>query len=163
MGRVSIVVSILLKDDGFMFIFWGILCGFNLFWDTYCFRSKHLSENELVEISPDFKGINSHYLMFALLYYVFLICIPYLIFSPRLDSWSLMNYGRRFSPSFTFIFSGIGIYQGAFALTKGVYPQIKYFGYIYNDIKHIRRVAAYQIISSISLIVLSVLAFLITV
>jgi hypothetical protein len=162
MERLSIIISILLRDDGFMYIFWAVLCGFNLFWDSYCFRSKHLTENELVAISPNFKGINSAYLLFALLGFL-LFCVPYFALSPRLDQWALMNYGRRFSPSITFIFAGLGIYQGAFAMVKGVYPQIKYFGYIYTDVNRIRRVAMYQIVTSIILVVLSVLVFFVTV
>jgi len=145
-----------------MSIFWGMLGLINLFWGYCFFRSKTLTEKELVAISPKFKGIDSHYISFSIFWIFFVFLIPLWTIASPIDNWSLMNYGRRFYPEIIFFTSLYTIYQDLFAIARGVYPQGKMLWYGYSDERLVRQVAKRQIISSIVLLVASVLFFFIT-
>jgi hypothetical protein len=162
MEKASIIFSVLIHSDEFMYLFWGILGFFNMILGSFLLMSKSLGEKELVEISPDFKNINSDYIVFSI-FAIMLIITPILIMMSGLDKWALANYMRRFYPTFVFFFSGYGIYQALFAISKGVYPMGKILYFIYDDIKVIRRAAKIHIISSVVLFALSILVFFMTV
>ena len=162
MEKASIIFSVLIHSDEFMYLFWGALGILNMGLGSFLLKSKALGEKELAEISPNFKNIISDYVVFSL-FAIILIIAPIWMMMSGLNNWALTNYGRKFYPSFVFFFSGYGIYQALFAITKGVYPMGKILYFIYDDVKSIRRAAKIQIISSVSLFVLSVLVFFITV
>ena len=161
MEKASIIFSVLIHSDEFMYLFWGALGIINMSLGTYLLKSKGLGEKELAEISPNFKNIISDYVVFSLFAIALIIALIWMMMS-GLNNWALTNYGRKFYPSFVFFFSGYGIYQALFAITKGVYPMGKILYFIYDDMKSIRRVAKIQIISSVALFVLSVLVFFVT-
>ena len=162
MEKASIIFSVLIHSEEFMYLFWGILGFFNMSLGSFLLKSKALSEKELAEISPNFKNIISDYVVFSLFAIALIIALIWMMMS-GLNNWALTNYGRKFYPLFVFFFSGYGIYQALFAITKGVYPMGKILYFIYDDMKLIRRVAKIQIISSVALFVLSVLVFFVTV
>ena len=162
MEKASIIFSILIRNDDFMYLFWGGLGLINILLGSFLIRSKPMGEKELVEISPDYKNINADYMIFTL-FAIFLIGFPMLLMWSRLDKWAEMNYSRDFYPLFVFFFSGYGIYQAVFALSKGVYPMGKVMSFLYDDSNLIRRAARIHITSSSVLFVLSLLTFFATV
>ncbi len=162
MEKASIIFSVLIHSDEFRYLFWGVLGFFNMSLGSFLLKSKGLGEKELTEISPNFKNINSDYIVFSL-FAIMLIIAPIWITMSSLDKWALANYGRRFYPTFVFFCSGYGIYQALFAISKGVYPMGKILYFVYDDVKLIRHAAKIHIISSVVLFVLSILVFFITV
>ena len=64
MEKASIIFSVLIHSDEFMYLFWGALGIINMSLGTYLLKSKGLGEKELAEISPKFKNINSDYMVF---------------------------------------------------------------------------------------------------
>jgi hypothetical protein len=162
MEKASIIFSVLIHSDEFMYLFWGALGIINMSLGTYLLKSKGLGEKELTEISPKFKNINSDYIVFSF-FAIMLIIAPVLLMMSGTDKWAMANYGRRFYPAIAFFCSGYGIYQALFAIFKDVYPMGKILYFIYDDIKVIRRAAKIHIISSVALFALSILVFFMTV
>ena len=162
MNNISVFFSELLHNDKFLFYFWGILGSVIFFWESIRLRVPALTEEQLVEINPDFKGIKSSYQNFGLISIAILTTSLIMIFS-RIDSWAIETYERRFFPMFVFFLSGYGIYQGTFAMLNNVYPMRKLLIFKYAEKEEIQRVAKEQITVSIVLFVLSVLSFFIIV
>ena len=125
-------------------------------------KAKGLGAKELAGISPNFKNIISDYVVFSLVA-IMIILAPMWMMMSSLDKWALLNYGRRFYPSFVFFFSGYGIYQALVAITKGVYPMGNILYFVYDDVKRIRHAAIIHAISSVTLFALAVLVFFMTV
>jgi hypothetical protein len=164
MEKISIVFSILTHDGGFMMWFWFFVTLPVGIWHIFYFPSKsHVSEKALTELSPEFKNINSEYLVFSVVAVSLLMLFPLLALAPSLDKWSMMEYGIRFYPSILSFTAGYGIYQGLFALIKGAYPMAKSLYYVCDDKAKIRRVANLQILISVSAVVVVVLFFFATV
>ena len=164
MEKVPIIFSTLTHDFEFMLWFWVIATFPTGLWHTFYFPpNTHLREKDLMETSPEFKNINSEYLVFSIFALGLLMLFPILVLTPHLDKWSMLNYGIRFYPSYLSITAGYGIYQGLFALIKGVYPMGKFFSYVYDDKTKIRRIAKYQILISIASVIFVVLFFFATI
>ena len=164
MEKALIIFSILIHNYDFMFLF----CMFITFpvgmWHIFYFPSKsRFNEKALAEISPEFKNINSDYIVFSVFAVAFLMLFPLLVLAPSWDKWAMLNYGIKFYPSIIFFNAGYGIYQGLFALIKGVYPMAKSLTYAYDDKAKIQRIGKYQIIISISAFILAALFFFATV
>ena len=164
MEKTLIIFSILTHNHDFMMFFWLFVTMPVGIWHTFYFPSKsHVSEKALVEISPEFKSINAEYIVFSIFAVGLLMLFPLLGLSPSLDKWSMMKYGIRFYPSILSFTAGFGIYQGLFALIKGVYPMAKSLYYVCDDKAKIRRIAKYQILISVFAVVFVVLFFFATV
>jgi hypothetical protein len=161
METASMILSRLIQSDEVMYLFWGVLGALNLFFGSFLLKGEHLNEEELTKKSPDFKHINSDYMIFSVIAIAILFLLLGMTWS-RFDNWAWVNYGRKFYPSVVFLFSAYGIYQALFALSKGVYPMGRMLSFIFDDGEVIRRAAKRQIISSIGLSLLSVLFFFIT-
>ena len=69
----------------------------------------------------------------------------------------------RFYPVGVVFAVGYGIYQGMFALRKGVYPMAKSLLYIYDDKARIRSIAKYQILIALTTFCVAILFFFVTV
>ncbi len=164
MEKALITFSILTHDHDFMAWFWMFATLPVGIWHIFYFPSKsQLNEKALAEISPEFKSINSDYIVFSIFAVAVLMLFPLLVLAPSWDTWSMLKYGIKFYPSIVFFTAGYGIYQGLFAFTKGVYPMAKSLTYAYDDKTKIRRVAIYQIVISISAIIFVMLFFFATV
>ena len=163
MEKASIIFSVLIHSDEFMFIFWGFLGMINIFWDSIRLRTKILSEEQLIEINPKFKGIKSDYTVFSIFWIFVVLLLPLLTIFANLDTWAMEMYGRRFFPMLVYFFSGYGIYQGVFALSKSVYPMGKMLSFQYAEEKVIKHFAKEHIIVSLVLFVMSVSSFFIIV
>lgn len=98
-----------------------------------------------MKISHKFKGINSDFALSTFLL-IALILIPALLLSRVSKYWIPITSGVRFFSLAFVIFAGGAIYQGLFALSKGVYPTVKSLSYVYDEISRIRFVARYQIL-----------------
>ncbi len=163
MEKVSIMFSALTHDFKFMSWFWLIVTFPVGLWHIFYFPTKkQLKEKELVEISPKFYGIDDEYLVFSLLGIGLLIFLPIYIFITYVDPWSLSTFGIKFYPSLTVISVGYGIFQGLFALLKGVYPMAKSLSYAYDEQDIIRRIAKYQIFIALATFGIVVLFFFAT-
>jgi len=158
MEKASNIFRVLINNNDFMLFFWFFFSIPSMFWESIRLRSKVLSEEDLVEIDPKFKGIKSEYTAFGLFAIVVLLFLLTVVF-PRFASWAMKTYERRFDPMLIFFFSGYGIYQAIFALRKGVYPMGKMLTFRYDDEKVIRRVAKEHILVSLVLFAGSVLFF----
>jgi len=164
MEKVSIIFSILTHDQEFMRVFWLFAILPVGFWHLFYFlSSKELTEKELVAISSDFEGINGDYIGFSILAICLLLGFPLIVIAPGLDKWAMQKFGMEFYPSFAMFGAGYGIYQGLFALIKGVYPMGRSLTYAYDKKAKIRRVAIHQILISIFAVVFVVLFFFLTV
>jgi len=164
MDKAAIIFSILTHDYEIMLWFWVIVTFPVGFWHLFYFPSKtHISEKELTEISPEFKSINSEYIVFSIFAIGLFMMFPLLVLAPSWDKWSVLKYGIRFYPSILSFTAGYGIYQGLFALIRGVYPMAKSLNYVYDDKAKIRRIAKYQILISVSAVAFVVLFFFATV
>lgn len=163
MDKAAIIFSILTHDYDFMQIFWLFVSLPAGFWHLFSFPSKkQLTEKELVEISPTFKGIDSDYIIFSILGLGLLVLLPTFVFLPEVDHWAELNFGIRFYPSSAVFAVGYGISQGLFALFKGVYPRAKFLLYIYDEEVRIRRVAMYQILIALLTFGIATLFFFVT-
>ena len=162
MEKASAIFVELMSSKNFILLFWGFFIMLNMFWESIRLRSKILSEEDLVEIDPKFKGIKSEYVAFSF-FWLSILLFSLMVIFPRLDSWAMKTYGKRFDAMLmsVFFFSGYGIYQGAFALLKGVYPIRTMLAFRYDDEKIISRVAKEHIIFSLILFVSSILLFFI--
>ena len=164
MEKGIIIFSILTHDHDFMMWFWLFATMPVGGWHMFYFPSnKQLTEKQLSEISSDFEEINGTYIGFSILAIGLLIGFPLMVIAPGLDKWSILNYGMKFYPSIVFINAGYGIYQGLFALMKGVYPMAKSLSYVYDDRVKINRIAKYQILISVSAVIFVALFFFATV
>jgi hypothetical protein len=144
------MISTLTQNDTFMLIFWSLLASPIGLWHLWYFRGKKgLSENELAKISRKFRGINSSYTLFTFLLMP-LILVPALLLSRVSVFWIPIISGVRFFPLAFMIFAGCAIYQGLFALSKGVYPTVKSLSYVYDETPRIRFVAKYQILIGVA-------------
>ena len=164
MEKASIIFSILTHDYGFMMIFWGMITLPVAMWNLWHFRSrKELTEKELIEISPHFADINVKYVIFGIFLFGGMMGVFIYTWFPKLDDWSLLNYGIRFYPSSVALSVSYGIYQGLFAILSGVYPMGKSLSYVYDVKSRIRRVGMYHILISIAAAVFVVLFFFATI
>ncbi len=164
MEKVSIIFSTLTHNHDFMLWFWFFATMPVAIWHVLYFSSKkQLTEKELTEISPEFKNINADYVVFSVFAIGLLMAFPLLVLAPGWDKWAVQKFGIEFYPSMTMFSAGYGIYQGLFALIKGVYPMAKSLTYAYDDAAKIRRVARYQIVISISAVMFVTLFFFATV
>ena len=164
MEKISIVFSILTHDHEFMKWFWGFAILPVGMWHLYYFPSKkQLTEKELIEVSSDFEGINGYYIGFSIVALCLFVGFPLLVISPSLDNWAMQKFGMEFYPSFAMIGAGYGMYQGSFALIKGVYPMARSLSYVYDDRAKINRIAKKQILISVFAIVFVVIFFFVTV
>ncbi len=144
------MITKLIQNDSFMFVFWNLLASPIGLWHLWYFRGKKgLSENELVNISHKFKGINSSYTISTILL-ILLILIPTFLFSRVSEYWIPITSGVRLFPLAFIIFAGCAIYQGLFALSKGVYPTVRSSSYIYDEVSRIRFVAKFQIMIGVA-------------
>ena len=133
-------------------------------WHTYYFQSiKHLTEDQLVEISPEFKGINANFAGFSVVAISLLIGFPLIAIAPSLDKWAMQNYGIGFYPTYIMFGSGYGIYQGLFALMTGAYPMGRLMGYVYDKRNKINYIARIQIVISVAFVIIGILFFFATV
>ncbi len=164
MEKVLIILSTLTHNHNFMLWFWFFATIPVAIWQVFYFPAKkQLTEKELAEISPEFKNINADYVVFSIFAIGLLIGFPLLVLAPSLDKWAVQNFGIEFYPSMTMFSAGYGIYQGLFALIKGVYPMAKSLTYAYDDAAKVRRAAKYQIVISIAAVVFVTLFFFATV
>ncbi len=164
MEKISIIISILTHDPEFMRWFWLFAALPAGIWHVFYFPSnKQLSEKQLVEISSEFEGTNGNYIGFSVIAICLLMGFPLMVLAPGLDKWSMQKFGIEFYPSSTMFGAGYGIYQGLFALMKGVYPMGTSLSYAYDDKAKINRVAKYQILIAISVMIIGVLFFFATV
>ncbi len=143
------MISTLAQNEKFMLVFWTLLASPIGLWHLWYFRGKkELSENELVKISHKFRGINSDFTLSTILL-ILLILIPAFFISRVSKFWIPITSGiRLFSIAFI-SFAGCAIYQGLFALSKGVYPTVKSLTYVYDEVSRIHLVAKYQILIGI--------------
>ena len=164
MEKVSIIFSILTHDQEFMSIFWAFASLPVGIWHIFYFHSnEQLTEKKLVEISSEFEGVDGANIGLGVLVMCFLVAFPLIVVAPKLDSWSLQRYGMKFYPIDVMFGVGYGIYQGVFALIKNVYPMAKSLSYVYEYKAKIHRIAKYQILTSIFMVILVVLFFFATV
>ncbi len=159
-GKSSNPFFILTHNYKFMLWYWGMVAIPVGIWYLWGFPSKKwFPEREIVEISPEFTGIKSKYMAFSVFRLLGVMVLPIVPLWPRLDNWAVLNYGIRFYPISVAFSTGIGIYQGLFAIISGAYPMAKSLSYVYDDVSRIRRAAIYQISISIAFIVVVVLFF----
>ncbi len=164
MEKVSIIFSILTHDNEFMNLFCLFVSLPLGIWHTYCFPSeKQFTEKQLVEISPKFEGMDGNYIGFSVIALSLLIGIPAMILIPSLDKWAMQNYRIGFYPSYIMFGAGYGIYQSLFALMKNVYPMGKSLSYVYDEKAKIIKIAKYQILISITAVIIGVFFFFATV
>jgi hypothetical protein len=160
MERVILFFSALFQNENFLSFAWGFLGFVFGGWDTiYFWRRANLTEEELIKISPKYAGINGSYMGAGFLWFFFML--PFILNISNINNWAEANFGTIFFPSFAFFGLSYGIYQGAFAVYKGVYPQGKVLTYVYEDENLIRRVGKTQIyISLVAMIVFTALFFI---
>lgn len=145
MEELARIVSAFLNDPQFWGWFWFIVgCVASLWNGFYFFRKPSLTEKELEEISPKFLTISAKYQLFmvgwiSLAMLLIVLSTDDFLFVPVVSPRYIFS---AFIPSY-------GIFQGLFALLYGVYPQGKSLLFIYTDESIIRRVAIFQIVTSI--------------
>jgi len=164
MEKISIIFSVLIHSDEFMYLFWGILGFFNLSSGSFFLKAKGVTEKQLKEISPVHEHVMYDYTVYSVYTVALTLVLTWIIMS-SFNDWALVNYGRKFYPSLVFSFSIYGVFTALFALSKGVYPiaQPRLLYFIYDDTKLIHRAAKLHIIISVVLLVMSVLVFFATV
>src|SRR5689334_17852902 len=102
MEKAKIVFSILTHSYDFMLWFWMFVTLPVALWHLFYFPSKsQLNEKALAEISPEFKSINSEYVIFSVFAICLLIGFPFMALTPSWNKWSMMKYGIEFYPSGT--------------------------------------------------------------
>jgi len=164
MEKVSIIFSVLIHSDEFMYLFWGALGFLNLRAGSFFLKEKGVTEKQLKEISPAHEHVMYDYTVYSVYTFALTFVLTWIIMS-SFNNWALENYGRKFYPSLVFGFSIYGVFTALFALSKGVYPiaQPRLLYFIYDDIKLIHRAAKLHIIISVVLLCMSVLVFFATV
>ncbi len=164
MEKASIIFSVLIHSDEFMYLFWGVLGVLNLGAGSFLLKAKAVTGNKLKEISPDHEHIMYDYTTYGIYTLALTFVLTWIVMS-SFNDWALANYGRKFYPSLIFGFSIYGIFIALFAQSKGVYPiiQPKMLFFIYDDIKLVHRAVKLHIIISVVLLSMSVLVFFATV
>jgi hypothetical protein len=146
MEKLPEFVSTLLNHDGFMLLFWALIASPLGLWQVWYFRDKKaLTEAELIQISNEFEGINSTYVVFSVVVLLPLLVLSVTLFSSVALAWIPLMFGLRLFPLMFVIFATYGIYQALFAIYKGVYPVGKPVSFIYDDKVVLRRAAKRQI------------------
>ena len=164
MEKASIIFSVLIHSDEFMYLFWGILGVLNLSSGSFLLKSKGVTEKQLKEISPAHEHIMYDYTVYSVYTFALTFVLTWIAMS-SFNDWALENYGRNFYPSLIFGFAIYGVVTALFAMSKGVYPIVRprMLFFIYDDVKLINRAAKFHIIISIVLFSMSVLVFFATV
>jgi len=144
MEELTKIVSVFLNDPHFWGWFWFIAgCVASLWNGFYFFGKPSFSEKELEEISPRYLAISSKYQLFMLGW----LCLGMLLIVLSSDDLLIVPV---ISPrNILVLIPSYGIFQGMFALLYGIYPEGKSLTFIYTDQSFIRRVAIFQIITSL--------------
>ncbi len=159
MEKFQFWFNMFMQNDTLMLFFWAVFSTPIGTWHLWYFRGKkNFSENELVKISRKFKGINSSYILFSIFGMIPLIIISLFFGLSTWNNWTAVRPGIKYFPVVFALSSGYGIYQGLFALIKGVYPRAKSLFYIYDEEVLIKRVAKYQILIAIAVDVIVILS-----
>jgi hypothetical protein len=141
----------LIQNDTLMLIFWVILAAPIGTWHLWYFRGeKKLSENDLVKVSRKFKEINSSYVLFSIVGLLPLMFVSLMLCISSWKNWSQLIPGIKYFPLAFALSAAYGIYQGSFALIKGVYPMAKSLSYVHDEESLIKRIAKYQILIAIA-------------
>jgi hypothetical protein len=152
MEELARIVSAFLNDPQFWGWFWSIVGCVASFWNGFYFFGKpSFSEKELDEISPKFLAISAKYQMFMISWFVLVMFLIAL----SADDWILLAPVLPFKYAYSALIPSYGIFQGLFALFYDVYPQGKSLRFIYTDKPFIRRVAIFQIATSMIVVVLT--------
>ena len=165
MEKVSIIFSVLIHSDEFMYLFWGILGFLNLRSGSFLLKAKEVTEKQLKEISPAHEHVMYDYTFYSA-YTLALTFVLTWIVTSSFNDWALENYGRNFYPSFVFGLAIYGVFTALFALSRGVYPIVRpkmLVFFIYDDVKLINSAAKFHIIISVVLFSMSVIVFFATV
>jgi hypothetical protein len=142
------------------YLFWIFLGILNSeIWHPFLVGMKYLSQSDLAKISPRFSSIDSEYNAFILPWAIFVLLIPMLFLGTWINSWAIHNYGQWFYPIIVYLSSAYAVGEAVFALKRGVFPVGRLLKFRYGDEAAIRRVAKYQIVSSIVLFCISVIMF----
>jgi hypothetical protein len=151
MDKLSDFFSTLLRNDSFVVLLSTLVALPIALWQTWYFRGKKgLSESELKDISKDFDGINGNYVGFHLVVLMPLLFLSLVLFLSIGKDWMPVVFGIRFFPAVFFISAAYGLFQGLFAIFKGVYPMGKSLLYVHDDKSIINRVAKTQIVIAFS-------------
>jgi hypothetical protein len=124
-------------------IFWvAISIGVVIFLvpDLYSNKFQHAVESELVKLSPEYEGTNKLHFRFTLIWFLFtLLLLSFLFVLPNKSS----QFETVISAMMVLVFSGASLLRGVFAVVKGVFPSLKYFGsgtmYAYSGNEVIKR------------------------
>ena len=147
------------------FIFWiSVTIGIAIFLvpDFYTNRFQWAVESELVGLSPEYEGVNKLHFRLAIFWFLFtLLLLPFLIVIVTNKTSQIETV---MSSTMVLIFSGASLLRGIFAVVKGVFPSIKYFGsrtlYAYSGNGEIKRFGrSVAIVSSVisALAIMSIL------
>ena len=134
----------------------GMLVGAAVFlWPIVAaWKLDRLTQAELIEISTEYDGINSAYLVHIVLSLA--IIIPVVIAVPSVVVRDCQPHHRRaiLTVWSTLVFSGLALSQGLFAVMKGVYPTSKFYGrattYAYADGSRIQQLGRRQVITALA-------------
>jgi len=128
----------------------GGIVGFIVFlWpEMLMFKTKRLTQAELVEISSEYDGVNVSYFVHILL--SLSVAIPLIIFLPDIAQLlGTEHVGMVKSVWIIVLFSCLSIVRGMVAMKMGVYPTSKFFGsltrYAYDDTGRISRLGRLQV------------------
>ena len=130
--------------------------------DFYSNRFQHAVESELMELSPEYEGTNKLHFKFAFFWFLFiLLLLPLLFVIPNETS----QFETVMSATMALIFSSASLLRGIFAIVKGVFPSIKYFGsrtmYAYSGNGEIQRFGRSVAIVSSAISALAIMSILI--
>ncbi|MBI5935019.1 MAG: hypothetical protein HY867_15040 [Chloroflexi bacterium] len=146
MEEFARIVSVFFNEPQFWGWFWFIMGWVASFWNGFYFFGKpSFSEKELEEISPNFLAISAKYQLFMIGWLIFTM----LLIALSADNFVLLVPVFPFQYTISVLIPSYGISQGVFALLYGVYPQGKILRFIYTDKSFLRRVAIFQIATSI--------------
>lgn len=110
-----------------------------MFPQFYFWKKKSYSEDELIQISPKFHGVNRRNTAWGLSWGFFLVILIF--------AWK-HNFEY---PLIVAIFSSLALYHALFALSYGAYPQPKVLLYYYAKQSEIHRVAKIQIFIALAI------------
>jgi len=146
MEELASIIFAYFHDPKFWGWFWFAVGCVASFWNGfYFFRKPSFTEKELEEISPQYLAISAKYQLF-MIGWLFLVV---LLIAISADDLILLTPIIPYKYAYSVLIPSYGIAQGTFALLYSVYPQGKSLRFIYTDYSFIRRVAIFQIVSSI--------------
>ena len=142
--------------DLLRFAFWAAVFFPILAWPFWYLRKrKCLKEEELVGISPKFKGISSSHYNFQFWGALPIVLVSIVALGIIFTTYRLM--GEKFIAPPLIITFGYAFSQGLFALVKGVYPKSSSM-FFYAEGSTIRNVALLQISFAVMVVAVFVVA-----